>query len=236
MLYALVGAGALAWVTYIEIHAAKSGLKHWQVITLAVIVGVLGPGEIGLRAVGEWLGDVSYATRMELEEPIKACVVGLATMTDIPITKIGITVFVVLRSRLHLWSGVQKRVGRIRLESNPTPTHIVWTKRKGILGECWTQLRDAKLNHPEHFASCMNCTKEEWKALGCEVKMHLTYKDFKQIRSFGFVLASPMTNHKGHYRGCIVVQVPGDCEAALDQTEVLEFIHSSAALTCAVLK
>jgi len=236
MFYAIVGFAAIFCVTYVELHAATGGLKRWQLIGLALVVAVFGPGEIAFRAIGEFLGDVSYATRLNLEEPTKACVVGLSKLTPIPVTKIGITVFVVRRTRTHLWTGVQRRVVRVRLESNPTPTHIHWTKKKGLLGECWRERQDAKLNHPKHFGPYMKYDKKQWKDLPQDCKMHLTFKDFTQIRPFGFVLASPLISNDGRYRGCMVVQVPGDSEEDLVNEEAMELVHSSAALTCAVLK
>jgi hypothetical protein len=200
-----------------------------------VVVAIVGPGQIAFRTLGEWLGDVSHEERLALEEPTKACVVGISKETSIPIVKIGITVFVVLKSRFHLWHGVQKRMVRIRLDSNPVPTQIKWTRKKGLLGECWTQRRDARLNHPEHFGSHLNCTKAQWKLLPQVVTTNLSYEDFKQIRHYGFALASPMTDSHGHYRGCIVVQVPAEFEQELDSPEILELIHTAAQCTCAVL-
>jgi len=234
--YSIIGFVALGVVTYVELDAV-GGLARWELIALAAVVALFGPGEIAVRTLGEWMGSVTYARCQHMEEPTKACIVGLAQLTSIPLTRIGITVFVVIRTRLHPWLGVQKRVVRVRLESNPAPTSVVWTKKKGILGQCWTERHDVGLDHPAHFASFMQCTKEQWKQAPESVKMHLTYNDFRQIREFGYVLACPMIDlTNGRYCGCFVVQVPGGMGPELNRTDALELIHSSAALTCAVLK
>jgi hypothetical protein len=238
MSYAVITTAALALVTYLELNPSKNKLTNWELVSLAAVAAFFGAGPIAFRAVGEYLGDVSHKTRLRLEEPAKACIAALAAVTDIPITRIGVTVFVVLRSRGHMWSGIQKRVVRMRLESNPAPTHIRWTKRKGLLGRCWTELEDVCVNHQLQFGEYMACTKKEWrKSVPDSVKQYLTYKDYKQIRHYGFIHASPMIDlSDGHYKGCVVVQVSDRFEEQMKTEEVVEIIRTCAGTACTMLK
>jgi hypothetical protein len=82
----------------------------------------------------------------------------------------------------------------------------------------------------------MNCTKEEWRRLDPSITQNLKFKDFLQIQSFGTVEAYPMKSGRGHYKGCLVVQIPEEYSAELDVPEVKELMHLYASLTCAVLK
>jgi hypothetical protein len=236
---AAISMAALGYVTYVELDAAsgKGGLEEWQIGALAGVVALFGPGQIAVRALAEWFGQVTYEQRLGMEEPAKACLVGLTEVTGIPFTEIGVTVFVVLRSRWHPVRGIQKRVVRLRMESTPAPTTVQWTKNKGLLGECWTQRRDASRDHAQQFDGNMSCTEEEWARAPSHVRQNLSYRDYQQIRTFGFVFAAPMIDPiKAHYHGCLVVQIPAQHKEALATTDALDLIHLSASLTCAVLK
>lgn len=237
LMYAAISMVALGAVTYVELHAASGGLKEWQLIALASVVALFGPGQIAYRALAEWFGEVAYETRLAMEEPAKACVVGITKITSIPFTDVGVTVFIVLKSRDHPIRGIQKRQVRVRMESNPAPTTVRWTKDKGLLGECWRERRDASRDHSQFFDGYMNCSETDWEKVPDKIRQGLTYGDYQQIRMFEFVLATPMIDpSNGAYRGCLVIQVPTKLRDELIQPEVIELIHSSAALTCAVLK
>lgn len=231
----IVAAAALGVVTGFELDST-GGLPDWAVIVLASVVGILGPIESVARTVRDWFGFVGFDARLNVEEAAKTALVALTQVTALDWTEVGITVFRVTRARWHLIAGIQERIARVRLESTPRPSTVIWTKNKGILGQCWREGRDKSLDHKEFYAPYQHITtKDEWKRLPDDVRMGLKFRDFIDIRDFGFVLASPMKGHRHGYCGCFVVQVPSEKKDELSQPAALEVIHTGAATACAVL-
>jgi hypothetical protein len=130
-------------------------------------------------------------------------------LTALTYEDLGITVFAVRRSRRWLFlKQLQDRVYRMRISSNPRPTSVRWTKSKGLLGECWRELKTVELDVQRHFRGVGDVSRKEWRKLPKDTRRGLTYSDFLQIRGFQFVRAYPIIDSKGKYWGCLVVQVP----------------------------
>lgn len=196
------------------------------VLLIAVIVGLAGPIDDVERTLAGWVGTVSLEFRLKIEEPLKGLLVSLTQATTIPWAEIGLTVFLVKRTRRYPIRGVQLRVARLRMRSSPRPTAIVWTRNKGLLGQCWQQQRDVNQDHEKVYGQ-MQVTRSAWKSASPDTRSGLSYQDFLTIRHFGYVLASPILKD-GRYKGCIVVQVLPGYADELSKPDSLDAIHLTA--------
>jgi hypothetical protein len=198
------------------------------VIACAVVIAVGGVAESVYRLVIETWGSISYDRRLVAEDNLKGLLVSLDEETNIPWTEIGLTAFIVRWRLMHPFGRVQVRVARLRMKTMPRPTSVLWTRKKGVLGRCWRNRRDEDIDHQVRYGAHMNCTKEQWRQLGQDIREHLTYDDFLAIRDFGYVLACPILTD-GRYRGCLVIQVLPKYKGELAVgTKARELLHVSA--------
>jgi hypothetical protein len=231
--YLIVGA-ALTAIAIIELHGAAPRASKVAIIALAVVAAGGGVFDGLARAWNEFMGP--EAKQIDVEEPVKGLFLGILEETDLALTDVGLTVFAVLRSRRVFLRQVQWRIFRLRLESNPRPTHILWTKGKGVLGKCWRDGHWAGLDHAVHFRDAMDCqTRRDWKKLPKVVRVGLRWKDFKQIRDYEYVEAHPMIDKKGHYQGCLVIQVAKDRKGQIGQDRVRRLTERTCATIATVL-
>lgn len=232
LMYVAVGV-ATGVATWLQLRVADlPGAKRpppWAVVLCAAIIGA-GILFQGLREVmAECFGGVDNEQRMLIEENLKTLLVSIsaATTDRLPWTELGLTAFIVRRTLRHPL-GVQVRVARLRMRSTPRPTRVAWTKNKGVLGRCWRNEQDEDIDHEKKHKKYRDCSKQEWKALPTSVTEYLTYDDFKAVRDFGYVLASPIFDRKNEYRGCLVAQVLPVYKPELADSKVRELIHISA--------
>lgn len=220
----LLVAGATAAITWFSLTAESGpGDPPRWLVTAAVVV--LAGGEVanGVRGV-TGRRTLSHEKRLDVQACLAGVLVSLDEKTTIPYTELGLTAFVVRRTLRHP-GGVQIRIARLRLRANPRPTRILWTKKKGVLGRCWRNLQVEELDHAAKYGKYQNCTKDTWKKLPSDVREGLSYEDFKAIRHFGYVLAAPIIDGEGNYRGCLLVQVrpmyKGELKAGSEAREII---------------
>ena len=233
-------ATATFFVTSFSLSVQNSpGVKapsHALIIAFAIIIGLGGVADGVYRTLSEATGNTSFDRRLLVEDNLKALLVSLAEETTIPWTEIGLTAFVVRWTLRHPFRRVQIRVARLRMKSTPRPTAILWTKKKGVLGRCWRNLQDEDVDHQAKHGSYRNYTRDQWEALGQDVREHLSFDDFLAIRDFGYILASPIFDRKSRYRGCLCIQVaPGFQSQLAAGSASRDLLHLSAYTIAAVL-
>lgn len=226
---------AIIAITIIELRSADPHLPKTWVVVLAVVVGITGPLDAFARSCSEEFGPQSHA--LDVEDEVKALFLTLVEVTTIPWTHLGITVFAVRRSRRLLLLGrIQDRIYRLRIESHPRPTDILWTRKKGVLGECWRSLERATLDHTQQFAEVSGCrSRWDWISVRKDLKMGHRYSDYLKIRHFGYVEAHPAIDVRGKYRGCLVIQVEPDLEQPLQVDRAQRAIERTSATVAATL-
>ena len=231
----LLVAGATGAVTWFSLTAQQGPGAPPRWLAIAA-VAVLGTAEVvnGARGLTR-RKPLSHEKRLDVQACLAGLLVSLDENTTIPYTEVGLTAFVVRRTLRHP-GGVQHRVARLRLRDTPRPTRVVWTKKKGLPGRCWRNLRVEELDHVAKYRRYQDYTKRMWKKLPPDEREGLSYEDFKAIRNFGYVLAAPIIDGEGHYRGCLLVQVRPKYKGELKAgTEAREIICLSANTVAAVL-
>jgi hypothetical protein len=81
---------------------------------------------------------------------------------------------------------------------------VHWTKGKGVIGQCWEKQKDVAPDLQEF--GLMADKPKEWKGWGTAKVFNLSYDDYQRTGSkYCTIAAVPMTDHKGNYIGCVVV-------------------------------
>lgn len=188
-------------------------LDSWQIL-LAMGASVSKP--VVDRLIDHF-SEGREASRLRRRRSIDALVLG--GLVDIiklnekklPWDKVGISVFVVRRRRLW-FVGVERldRVTRAKVGVS-NPSSIVWTRGKGVIGECWETGEDVGRNFARDYALLDGCTRPTWDALSADFRQGLSYEEFLKTKGHGAVVAVPILNERGRFRGCVSIDAPGDC-------------------------
>lgn len=228
LVLAVVGAYIAARLALHEYqHDDFAMADHWvtrHVIVLAVAAIASPVADLLTR----WQQPVPAKHQPLVDQALQGALVEIVDTCSADYKRIGVNAFLVRRTVLHPLSGVQKRIARLRMSASPPPSAITWTKGKGVIGSCWLRKTEVAVNLRKQYKPLHGCTEEEWLAAPADVKQGLTYKEFQQVRGYGIIVASPMIDVKGRYRGCVSVDSPEAYDGLIFDDDVREVLQVAA--------
>jgi hypothetical protein len=133
-------------------------------------------------------------------------------------TRIGLTTFSVRRRRIGLrFRKVQVPVARVKLAVPDAARSLLFTRDKGIIGECWQRrvevardftcaYHELDPENPEHA--------ERWAALDDQYRTGLTWEDYGFVAGTEVVIVAPLLE-RDNYVGCLALTAPASTAHAL---------------------
>jgi hypothetical protein len=216
----------------------KDTLKPTQAWTIALVV--LAGASGGVEQIrGVWQS-VRAPKRQGFREDLALTLHGLAfdlgKLTGVDTRCFGVSVY---RIPGHRWPWrllPLKAEFRNRFSGEPGPSHIKWTRGKGMIGLCWeeqsTQYKDLRAIIKRHA----NITREKFDGLRRpDVKMGLNFDEFHRIvGKYAEVRAVPISNRdRTRMIGVLAVDIPADKSSPgdlprLDAADVREVTSTAA--------
>jgi hypothetical protein len=97
----------------------------------------------------------------------------------------------------------------MRLSSRPQPSHIPWTRGKGVVGLCWETQQIITTDTAQMYRDLRQCSKTEWKQLDPGVHLNLRYKEFRRIagKYAGVVVVPIIDPRTERYKGCVALDI-----------------------------
>lgn len=165
-----------------------------------------------LAGVSEALGSNrrarADALELAIQNPLKALFVGLLDVVGNEQSRVlGVHAFL-LRWRVA-WDLPPIRrelveVGDVQLRSMPKPG-VRWTKGKGLVGICWDLNQDVNADLVTDWVPYRHLPEQAWNALPEEVRYGLEFKEFQRTARFEAIVATPIQDKAGRFRGCVSV-------------------------------
>jgi hypothetical protein len=121
---------------------------------------------------------------------------------------LGLHIWKVAWQRRPNWPFFGRELERLRtmkLGSLPASRQISFYKGKGVVGECW-QLNDEIIKDIESKYSHIH-SEDDWIKLKPADRGGFSYREFRQVRDRGAILASPVRNHRNRFIGCVSLDV-----------------------------
>ena len=213
-------AGVLAGVV-IALHSTDVvAFDRGQLIAVIIVLALVSFVEGVERVVGGLVIADRLKQGRQFSETLRALLVELVDKTQVDWKSISVSAFLV--ERRWRWFGPEqlRRVGRERIRSTPRTSKVVWTRGKGVIGQCWDSHRDFGLdlraiyakaagmtaeewsNLPDHSTGL---TEEEWSNLPHDQRYGLTYDDFVRTRHHSVVVATPILDRSDNVIGVVSV-------------------------------
>jgi hypothetical protein len=196
--------GLFVAVTHTLIENKVVDWSRWIVVAGAITVGFLAFFDnVGVIFFKYKAYEREHA-RSEMNQPCIGALNSITTNHDVPLAKLGISVFAI-RGRLELkwrvvpwWGKHLKQVFRFRLSDYPPEVPIRWTKGKGAIGECWQDgvavVHDRRQAAASYGSRGQRPTKENYLKLPEQIRSGFTFNEFKQtVDNWGEILAMPIT-------------------------------------------
>jgi hypothetical protein len=222
-----VGTTALALIIAVNRpHGLWTSPHHRWILALAV--GVIAVVQ-GLPRVVESLwriprGDRRRKYERKVNEILGAGYVRIVEISAIPFTQIGFHAFLVKPGwRKHL-----VRVGRVRLPYRAESSGIRWTKGKGVIGECWRSGETIVADNTDLLSECKRVGKLAWNSSPAESRMGLSYDECLRTKTFGAIMAVPIVDRKGEFRGCVSLDAPPGSGNTIDAPQIRQEMQSVA--------
>lgn len=147
----------------------------------------------------------------------------------VPVKPLGASAY-----KIRGWRDGKKhlyRIARERVTDYPVPSDIVWTRGKGVIGQCWATSREQICNTDRLFRSITAATEEEWEQVDPDIRMGMTFSDYCQIKGkYGTVIAVPARDANNQLRGVIALDCPPGYHTILKTQGVVEKVNSAANL------
>jgi len=139
----------------------------------------------------------------------RAVLLSVHIETKVPASDVGVSVFVVKGRLLPRLS----RVHSERLLGVPAPSHIVWTKGKGVIGKCWAfgDTRDTVVDLRElarTYARRAPTAAEFESVVQTGLDLGLSHQEFSQmINKYGEVFAVCIKDQAGRPVGVLAADI-----------------------------
>ena len=178
-------------------------------VELAVGQGVCTCAESTRGLVQAWRRPAQLQLRAELSRVLQQGAFHIAERSGVDVETIGLSVFR-LPGRFSR-SETLKQVIRHRFDDHPGPSHIRWTKGKGIVGMCWQDqapvyrdLRKLAFQARRQGADKIALTPAVKRVMGT-----MSRAEFDRIIvKYGEVYAEPIDNAANQMIGVLVVDIP----------------------------
>ncbi len=147
---------------------------------------------------------------------------------------LGINAFLVRRHFPRFWELHLDRVANVRIRQVGR-SRVVWTKGKGVIGQCWVEQADVGRNFAVDYAGLLDCTETRWLALPAEFRQGLDYSEFRATRHHRTVVAMPIVTEGGRFLGVVSIDAPGDVYELLMKPEARRELRDAAFLIARVV-
>ncbi|ACZ29550.1 hypothetical protein Xcel_0511 [Xylanimonas cellulosilytica DSM 15894] len=197
-----------------------------------LVAGTAIEGGWGLRRGSAW--DKYGEVKSKLEKQLVAAVAAISRETGIDVEHLGVSAWAVEKS-----GGVETLVRQytVRLSGYPPPTAVVWTKGKGVIGQCWETQSVASENFgklQERYPKDRPISNSAW----AKVKQTggFTQAEFPhRIHKYSQILAVPfgaVGTSAGGFVGCLSLDISTERESgrSIDTTEVREILSRTGGL------
>lgn len=178
------------------------------------MVGLLAVGSVASSVVGnraENSAGQRERDRQEMQKIAAVLITELGDLTGIEPARIGVSVWTVHSEGKKKVDALAREM-RFRLNPLPLPSDSAWTKGRGVIGRSWekTQIiyvdwRPVQEQHKTKSAM----SKSAWSGVSEKSRWGFGQNDFLDaIRKYEQVLAVPIVDQDGVFRGCVSVDVP----------------------------
>ncbi len=181
------------------------------------------------RAFREYLGERDYKRIQRVNEVLRAGFTDVVREAGLDWNstgiRLGLNAFFVKRRWWPPFRRELMRYGQARITIS-NPSGIRWTRGKGVIGRCWQERQDAGRNQAADYGPYINSSETEWTALDPAFRDRLDFDEFRRVKHYGAVIATPITDERGRFVGCISVDAPGNCYNQLWDERVRLRLHA----------
>lgn len=228
--------GALQGLAVVGSRAFSEGTvgRQWSYILLGVVT-------LAQAFLAAWNAERAHRARLETDAQasLYAALTKLTDKIGMKPAKVALHAFVVRRRWRRLWTPLHVQVARIKPGDSRPPSTIVWTRGKGVIGECWRQKHEVVFVafYDTRFRDLLSCNKTRWYSIAEGDRMGFTFEEWSSIRDrYRGIVAAPMVSRAGDgfkYSGCVTLdaldQQTFDTILAADNKELASGVLSDAA-------
>lgn len=120
------------------------------------------------------------------------------------------------------------KVASLRLSGTLQSSRVEWTRGKGVIGQCWIHKTPVDRNVGADFQAFESATAQQWDGRDEHFRLGMTWDEFQRVRSYGGVLAAPMLDADGGFRGCVSLDGPKGTYKTLSQRSVKAVLTDTA--------
>lgn len=178
----------------------EDGPLHWWSVMLLVAATLtaggaafFGPIQRALRTQDAAVraADLERAERMRAGLRIAFRRIAASTTTH-EWTDFGLAAYVVARPADSAVP-IMQQVASVSFVSR-SPTGIVWTRGKGVVGRCWETEQDEAINLASHRVRQAIRSRSAWNGLPEAIRMQLTFDEIRSVNGYGAVVAVPIVS------------------------------------------
>jgi hypothetical protein len=207
----------------------------WQrnggLVALLLVLVFLG----SLSAIFETIRANRRARTQDLElaiqTPLNALFVSLLDVVGgAHYQSLGVHAFLVRWRMAWGWPPVRRelvRMGGVKLRAAPR-SGVRWIKGKGLIGRCWVLNQDVGVNLDDAWRDLVDLPEAEWDDLPARIRYDMSFHEFQRTRAYRAIIASPIQDKSGRFRGCISIDSTADLHDALWATRPREAMQDAA--------
>nr|WP_284290105.1 hypothetical protein [Angustibacter aerolatus] len=244
MLVLKVVAALVAAVAAVALGLHASGvltLSGTQRVAAVVASAVLAAVSTVAVAVRDWRERRAGLVRERVDDVLDGV---LWAVVDLLVTRpevgrldvrdLGVAAYRLERPWWAPWRPRLRRVHRVRARHRPTAASVDWVPGKGVVGRCVAQRRVVAQDLGAVDEATRGCTREQWDAMPDDVRLGLDFDEHLAVRGrYGVVVAAPVIDDRravARVSGCIALDGPSGCLAALRSDDVVGVLESAGAL------
>jgi hypothetical protein len=207
----ICGASAFAALLVLISRGVVDARDTW-IIWVAIAQAICTSAEPFRALVEAWRRPGRLSLRTDLSRVLQQGAFRIAGLSSVSVQSLGLSVFR-LPSGPYSERRALERLERHRFDDHPGPSHIRWTKGKGVVGMCWFEQRaihrdlrriagQVRRHDPRAFASAGDA------AAG------MSPSEFERIATkYAEVHAMPINDATGAMIGILVVDIPYNAAA-----------------------
>jgi hypothetical protein len=224
-----VAAGALL-AKQVNLWNPRTTIPLWVALAIVTLQAVGMPVR---AAISHFRAVRSTEFREAARTALSTALMRLNALPGIELRDVGLNAFMVQREVDPPWRRHLHRVAKVRLSHLPGPSHIFWTKGKGVIGQCWAEENIVVGQTGPAWAPYLEYnSKAQWKTVPEALRLNLSFKEFRRIRGkYEEIVAVPIVDANVRFRGCVAVDLRLGAAPGLLMTQDVQEIAQEAATT-----
>lgn len=168
----------------------------------------------------------------QLQQVVNSGYLKLSRTTGINIEHLGLHAYRIRRRFCR--RAILERIADLRFKI-PPPTHMTWTKGKGVIGICWQKEQWAIADTKKAYEQAQVISADGWPSTDKLITMGLTQEQLERTKDYGVIATQPIFqfNVPRKIVGCLAVTAPTGNDAKLDTQAVKELLSELSALAWA---